>query len=57
VIAVAFWHVLTEYDFNYIMNFENVPEPAAVFVAFIQHIQTSEFYVHIVVSIKRILIG
>ena len=57
VIAVAFWHVLTEYDFNYIMNFENVPEPAAVLVSFIQHIQTSEFFIHIAVSIKRILIG
>ncbi len=57
VIAVAIWHVLTEYDFNYIMDFGNVPEPAAVLASFIQHIQTSEFFVHIAVSIKRILIG
>ncbi|MEX2615461.1 MAG: ABC transporter permease [Alphaproteobacteria bacterium] len=57
VIAVAFWHLLTEYNFNYIMNFANVPDPAAVFIAFLEHIQTSEFYIHIVVSIKRILIG
>ena len=33
VIAVAFWHVLTEYDFNYFMDFGNVPEPAAVLVS------------------------
>ena len=57
VIAVAIWHVLTEHDFNYIMDFGNVPEPAAVLVSFIQHIQTSEFFIHIAVSIKRILIG
>ncbi len=57
IIAVAFWHLLTEYDFNYIMNFENVPDPTAVLFAFIGHIQTSEFYIHIAVSIKRILIG
>ena len=57
VIAVAIWHVLTEYDFNYIMDFGNVPEPDAVLVSFIQHIQTSEFFIHIAVSIKRILIG
>lgn len=57
VIAVIFWHFLTEYDFNYVMNFENVPEPTAVFLAFIDHIQTTEFYIHIAVSIKRILIG
>ena len=43
--------------FQLIMNFENVPEPAAVLVSFIQHIQTSEFFIHIAVSIKRILIG
>ena len=40
-----------------IMDFGNVPEPAAVLVSFIQHIQTSEFFIHIAVSIKRILIG
>ena len=34
-----------------------MPEPAAVLVSFIQHIQTSEFFIHIAVSIKRILIG
>lgn len=57
VIAVVFWHFLTEYDFNYFMDFGNVPEPAAVLASFLLHIQTSEFFVHIAVSIKRILIG
>ena len=55
VVAVALWHLLTEYNFNYFMDFGNVP--AAVFKSFIEHIQTSEFFVHIAVSIKRILIG
>lgn len=56
-VAVAIWHFLTEYDFNYVMNFENVPEPLIVAQNFIDHLQTSEFYIHILVSIKRILIG
>ena len=56
-IAIVIWHLLTAYDFNYVMNFENVPEPMVVLLNFIDHIQTSEFFIHIAVSIKRILIG
>jgi NitT/TauT family transport system permease protein len=57
LIAVALWHLVTAYDVNYIMNFENVPEPALVFDKFLEHIVTSEFLIHIAVSMKRILIG
>jgi len=57
VIAVVIWHVLTVFDFNYVMNFENVPEPMLVADNFLTHLQTGEFYIHIAVSIKRILIG
>ncbi len=56
-VAVGIWHYLTEIDFNYVMNFENVPEPFIVAGHFLQHLQTSEFYIHIAVSMKRILIG
>lgn len=56
-IAVVIWHLLTAYDFNYVMNFENVPEPMVVLTNFIDHLQTGEFYIHIAVSIRRILIG
>lgn len=55
--AIAVWHYLTETDFNNVVNFENVPEPWSVLLNFIQHAQTTEFYLHIVVSMKRILIG
>ena len=55
--AVAIWHYLTEYDFNNGVNFENVPEPLLVLLNFIHHAQTQEFYIHIIVSVKRILIG
>lgn len=56
-VAVGIWHYLTEIDFDYVMNFENVPEPIIVAGHFLQHLQTSEFYIHIAVSMKRILIG
>ena len=56
-VAVAVWHVLTAVDFNYVMNFENVPPPADVLASFLGHVQTSEFFIHIAVSIKRILIA
>lgn len=55
--AVVWWHVMTDNNVNFIMNFENVPEPLKVLVSFIGHLGTEEFYVHILVSIKRILIG
>ena len=56
-LAIALWHYLTETDFNRVLNFENVPEPWRVAVNFIQHAQTVDFYLHILVSMKRILIG
>jgi len=57
LIAVGLWHLVTEFDVNYIMNFENVPEPALVFDRFLGHIVTVEFFIHVAVSVKRILIG
>lgn len=57
IIALGIWHYMTETDWNYIMNFENVPEPAIVFGSLVEHLQTSEFYIHVLVSMKRILIG
>lgn len=56
-VAILIWHLLTTYDFDYVMNFGNVPEPLVVADNFFGHVQTSEFFIHILVSIKRILIG
>ncbi|MDA0655694.1 MAG: ABC transporter permease [Proteobacteria bacterium] len=57
IIAIGFWHYLTETDFNHVVNFENVPEPWKVATKFVYHAQTTEFYLHILVSLERILIG
>lgn len=55
--GIAVWHLATAYNFNWYINFENVPAPLAVWTAFLGHIAGSEFYIHIAVSMRRILIG
>jgi NitT/TauT family transport system permease protein len=56
-IGIAIWHVLCVTKFKFFINFENVPAPLVVLNAFIGHLHESIFYVHIAVSMKRILIG
>lgn len=57
VFAVLLWHLASSYGFNLIINFENIPTPVVVWNEFLVQLGTSEFYTHIVVSIRRILIG
>lgn len=56
-VGVMVWHWLTETNFNYFINFENVPDPLSVWNAFVGHLGGSEFYVHVLVSMQRILVG
>lgn len=56
-IGVAFWHFVTAIDLDFYINFQNVPSPSKVFVAFVAHIQTEIFWTHIYVSMRRILIS
>jgi NitT/TauT family transport system permease protein len=55
--GILVWHILTEINFDFYINFENVPSPGRVLTAFIGHLQTEVFYVHIGVSMRRILIS
>ncbi|MGL6159654.1 ABC transporter permease [Microbulbifer sp.] len=57
IAGVLIWHYATKYNFNYFINFENVPSPGTVGSAFFVHGADSEFHTHIQVSIKRILIA
>ncbi len=57
VVGVLFWHWATESNFNFFINFENVPAPTNVGLSFWEHVHTSEFYIHIGVSLQRIGIG
>jgi NitT/TauT family transport system permease protein len=54
-LGILIWHLATLYNFNYFINFENVPSPLTVGGAFTNHLGDPEFYKHILVSMRRIL--
>ena len=56
-VGVLAWHWATTADLNYYINFQNVPEPLKVWNAFLAQVSGTEFYIHILVSMQRILIG
>ncbi|MFC3607573.1 ABC transporter permease [Stutzerimonas tarimensis] len=55
--AVLLWHLASSYGFNLLLNFENVPGPALVGETLVAQVTSSEFYVHILHSLKRIAIA
>ncbi len=56
-IGLLIWHWASSQNIDFYINFSNVPAPTKVFAAFIEHIQTEVFYIHIGVSMQRILIS
>ena len=56
-VGILGWHLASTYDVNFYINFENIPEPLVVWNAFLAELAGSEFYIHIMVSMQRILIG
>ncbi len=56
-LGVMIWHLAVAMKFNFYINFQNVPGPAAVMASFLDHLGGSEFYIHIAVSMERIMIG
>jgi NitT/TauT family transport system permease protein len=57
IFGLVLWYLATKYNFNLYINFENIPSPLAVGTAFVAQLSDSEFYIHIMVSMKRILIA
>lgn len=55
--AVLLWHLCSKTGFNFIVSFENVPGPVVVGEQFIRLLGNHEFYTHIAVSLRRILIS
>jgi NitT/TauT family transport system permease protein len=55
IVGLLIWHFATLYNFNFYINFENVPSPLKVGSFFIIHLGDPEFYIHILVSLRRIL--
>lgn len=55
--ALVFWHIAASQQWDWIISFNNVPTPLQVGDELIAQLQNDTFYTHIVVSLKRILIG
>ncbi len=55
--ALLLWQVASASKFKFIINFENVPTPLLVAEHLVQLLGTSQFYMHIGVSVKRVLIS
>lgn len=56
-IGVAIWHYAVAAKLNFYINFQNVPAPETVWTALLGHLSGAEFYTHIAVSMRRIIIG
>lgn len=57
LLGILVWHLATASGFNFFINFENVPAPLKVGGAFAAHLADREFYIHILVSLRRILVA
>jgi NitT/TauT family transport system permease protein len=55
VVGLLLWHWATKISLHWYVRFDNVPSPLAVGAAFWRHLAESTFYLHVVVSMQRIL--
>src|SRR5713101_4958046 len=55
--GVALWHWAVAAHLDFYIRFDNVPSPQAVGTAFWRHLHETSFYIHILVSIERIITG
>lgn len=55
--GLLFWHLAVAAKLDLYVRFENIPAPLSVLDAFVQHLSSQGYYIHILVSLKRILIS
>jgi NitT/TauT family transport system permease protein len=55
--ALLLWHLFSKTGFTFVVSFENVPNPIVVGEQFVNLLGSEEFYTHIAVSLRRILIS
>jgi NitT/TauT family transport system permease protein len=51
------WHLLTKYRLVFFVRFTNVPSPAAVYESLSRAMHDSRFFMHVMLSCRRILLG
>lgn len=56
-VGVLLWHLACVYNFKFFIRFDNIPAPLVVLNAFIDQIYDSKFYIHVLVSMQRIVLG
>lgn len=57
LIGLALWYWAVRVHLDFYVRFDNIPSPVAVGDAFWRHLHEAKFYIHIAVSIRRILAG
>jgi NitT/TauT family transport system permease protein len=55
MLGLALWHWATKINLTWYVRFTNVPSPLTVGEALWRHLSESTFYLHILISIRRIL--
>jgi NitT/TauT family transport system permease protein len=56
-LGLIVWYWATRIGAHWFIRFDNVPTPYQVGVAFLRHLGEARFYLHIAVSLRRILIA
>ena len=56
-VGILLWHLACAYKLNLFIRFDNVPAPLQVAASFMKHAHERKFYIHILVSVERIMIG
>lgn len=56
-VGVLLWHLAVASKLDFYVRFENIPSPTSVFYAFIEQLMGRSYYIHVLVSLKRILIS
>jgi NitT/TauT family transport system permease protein len=56
-IGIVLWHLAVIYNVDFFIRFNNIPAPLVVLSTFITQLKDNTFYIHVLVSMERILIG
>ncbi len=57
LIGLGLWYWAARVHLDFYIRFDNVPSPVIVGEAFWRHLHETKFYIHILVSMRRILFG
>src|ERR1700722_13986318 len=57
LVGIALWYWAARVHLQFYIRFDNIPSPVTVAEAFWKHVHELTFYIHIAVSLERILCG